>query len=341
MLLAPTLLLNAGSGAAIARPTFSRDFAGEKTLNNGTGPAITFTRGSNATYFDASGTLRFAPNNHIRNSEATGATSSTLPTNWMSYTDAGTITVVGTGTENGMTYVDVRFSGTNGSGSPQAGFVSGDGTGAVVASSGQTWTGSWQIRIVGGSTTGLQSVRVAIQERKGDTSLNVASSTTLTPTSSYQRISHSRTLTDSTTARVTNELQVFVGGLQTFDITLRIAAPQLEIGSTATEYNPTTGTAYFGPRFDHDPATGASRGLLIEEARTNLLERSAEFDNAYWEKSGSTSAANTSTAPDGTTSADRISETSDLAGHFVKRTISVVSGTTYTLSVFAKAGSAN
>ena len=66
MILAPTLLLNAGSGAAIARPTFSRDFAGEKTLDNGTGPAITFTRASNATFFDASGTLQTASNNVAR-----------------------------------------------------------------------------------------------------------------------------------------------------------------------------------------------------------------------------------------------------------------------------------
>jgi hypothetical protein len=75
MILAPTLLLNAGSGAAIARPTFSRDFAGEKTLNNGTGPAITFTRASGATYFDADGVLQTAANDAPRfdHDPATGA----------------------------------------------------------------------------------------------------------------------------------------------------------------------------------------------------------------------------------------------------------------------------
>jgi hypothetical protein len=62
MILAPTLSLSSGSGAAIVRPTFSRDFAGEKTLNNGTGPAITFTRASGATFFDANGVLQTAAN---------------------------------------------------------------------------------------------------------------------------------------------------------------------------------------------------------------------------------------------------------------------------------------
>jgi hypothetical protein len=39
-------------------------------------------------------------------------------------------------------------------------------------------------------------------------------------------------------------------------------------------YNPVaapTSTAYYGPRFDYDPATLAPKGLLIEEQRTNLL----------------------------------------------------------------------
>jgi hypothetical protein len=36
------------------------------------------------------------------------------------------------------------------------------------------------------------------------------------------------------------------------------------------------------PRFDHDPATGVSRGLLVEESRTNLFRYSGELTNAAW-----------------------------------------------------------
>jgi hypothetical protein len=100
------------------------------------------------------------------------------------------------------------------------------------------------------------------------------------------------------------------------------------------------------PRFDHDPATGASRGLLIEQARTNSFERSAEFDNAYWFKPGllafgSGSVANSISAPDGTTSADLIVQNSATTARYVSTAISVVSGTAYTFSIFAKAKESN
>jgi hypothetical protein len=64
------------------------------------------------------------------------------------------------------------------------------------------------------------------------------------------------------------------------------------------------------PRFDHNPTTGESLGLLVEEARTNLLTYSEQFDNAIWVKFGSTITANESTAPDGTTTADLWTNTS-------------------------------
>jgi hypothetical protein len=42
----------------------------------------------------------------------------------------------------------------------------------------------------------------------------------------------------------------------------------------------------------------------LEEARTNLILRSEEFDDASWTKASATITANESTAPDGTTTAD-------------------------------------
>jgi len=86
---------------------------------------------------------------------------------------------------------------------------------------------------------------------------------------------------------------------------------QLERASTARTYYPTTTSVFHGPRFDHDPATFACKGLLIEESRTNLVERSEAFSDAYWSKAGVIATAPVVTAdqvnsPSGIQSADRI-----------------------------------
>jgi hypothetical protein len=107
-----------------------------------------------------------------------------------------------------------------------------------------------------------------------------------------------------------------------------------------TNYIPALQTAASGvARFDHRPLTGESLGLLVEEQRTNLFERSEEFDNAYWTKTRSSITANTIVAPDGTLTGDKVVEdtTADNT-HQITRSISYTSGTAYTYSFFAKAG---
>jgi len=91
-------------------------------------------------------------------------------------------------------------------------------------------------------------------------------------------------------------------------------------------------------RFDHNPVTGESLGLLIEEQRTNLLQRSEEFDNASWTKSATaTITANQIVAPDGTVTGDLLTASQ---GDGVYQTITVVSGTAVTSSYYVKGGTA-
>lgn len=117
--------------------------------------------------------------------------------------------------------------------------------------------------------------------------------------------------------------------------------------STAT-YVDSTGTlqtaAINEPRLGHHVYNGTAyvnEGLLHEsEARTNLLLRSEEFDNAHWTKGASISVtADAIASPDGTTNADLAEQT---GGTFqsVSRIETVVSGSTYTFSVFLKANTA-
>jgi hypothetical protein len=78
---------------------------------------------------------------------------------------------------------------------------------------------------------------------------------------------------------------------------------------------------------------------LIEEARTNSVQRSAEFDNAYWSKVNGSISANATTAPDGATSADRLVEDSTASvSHLVARSVAGVAPTQQlTGSCFIKA----
>lgn len=74
-------------------------------------------------------------------------------------------------------------------------------------------------------------------------------------------------------------------------------------GSTATYFNSAGSlvtAAIDTPRFDYDPITKALRGLLIEEARTNVCLRSSDFTGATWYRRGSCAVDTPSVAaPDG------------------------------------------
>ena len=60
------------------------------------------------------------------------------------------------------------------------------------------------------------------------------------------------------------------------------------------------------PRFDADPVTHAARGLLIEEARTNICTNSQAINS--WTKTDSTVTDDSTTSPDGTSNASLITE---------------------------------
>jgi hypothetical protein len=89
------------------------------------------------------------------------------------------------------------------------------------------------------------------------------------------------------------------------------------------------------PRLDFPIGSGCP-ALLVEPAATNLILRSEEFNDASWGKSGGvTITANFDTAPNGLTTADRWVS---LGGSFpqISQAITVVSGTTYTASLYVK-----
>ena len=90
-------------------------------------------------------------------------------------------------------------------------------------------------------------------------------------------------------------------------------------------------------RFDHDPSTLVSRGLLIEESRTNLALRSADFTSVSWVKSNSTISGTLYTDPTGASTANELVEDTLLNNHTCQQSVGAATiGVTYTFSVFVK-----
>jgi len=121
---------------------------------------------------------------------------------------------------------------------------------------------------------------------------------------------------------------------------------QLELGSFATTYAPTTSAANAGPRFDHVYSGGqwVSKGLLVEEQRTNFLTNSALIGATGWLTSfggGGTisTTINYATAPDGTNTASRIQLTRGVSSSYAEvyqRTTSISTGSAASVSVWLK-----
>ena len=93
-------------------------------------------------------------------------------------------------------------------------------------------------------------------------------------------------------------------------------------------------------RFDHKYEDGniVSLGLLVEESRSNLITYSEQFDNAAWGTSPSyTVGIDSTTAPDGTTSAEKlIRNTTNIQAQIYRNITDTSTNTTYTLSCFCK-----
>jgi hypothetical protein len=185
--------------------------------------------------------------NSIRNNTMVGAvagTPGTLPTNWTAGgAGLGTLAqqIVGTGTQNGINYIDIRIGGTTST--PNVAYLF-DGLTAVAATNGQSWTTSSYLSIVGGSTSNLTvGFRIVERTAAGVAITNSINDVTSSLTSTLIRSTLLRTLNQATTAFVsTDVLFSFASGVA-IDITLRIGLPQLELGAFASSVIPTTTAA--------------------------------------------------------------------------------------------------
>jgi hypothetical protein len=87
-------------------------------------------------------------------------------------------------------------------------------------------------------------------------------------------------------------------------------------------------------RFDHDPETGESLGLLIEEARTNNAVSSQDF-TTLWSPSGSASViSNVILSPSGNLDGTKLVEPTVNQENYIRNAARTLSAGTYTASIY-------
>ena len=232
--------LNVANAPGVNLLTFSEEFdnaAWTKTNSSIQSNLLTFSEQfDNAVWTK---TRSFIQTNQIRNNTMQGAvagTPGTMPTNWTYFANGGlTTSVVGTGTQNGISYIDLRLNGTTSSTFAVLGL---DVVGAA-ASAGQVWTESFWASLVSGSTANITSLNVNIRQTGGATP---NFDTPFVPTASFTRVLGSGTLGTGATGVIPALALFFASGVA-IDITLRIGWPQLVLGAVAGDPVPTYGAA--------------------------------------------------------------------------------------------------
>jgi hypothetical protein len=223
--------------------TWSRNSVANRTQSNGNIESVAANVPRLSYMYGSCPALLLEPQrtNSLRNSTMQGASTSpsTLPTNWTTTTAGLTQTVVGVGTENGLPYIDVKFSGTAIATSSQIRF---EILTQILASNGQTWTSSFWIKEIAAPSP-ANSLANIIQERDSLGANLTTSTQTITISSTLTRNIFTRTNTNASTARINNAINAFVTIGNTYDFTVRIAAPQLELGAYATTWINTTNAA--------------------------------------------------------------------------------------------------
>jgi hypothetical protein len=193
-----------------------------------------------------------------------------LPTNWLTTLNGLSRQIIAIGTESGIDYIDIKLSGTANN---TVATIAPESSTQIVAASGQTWTNSVYIKIIS-QPSPPSSYSLAFREGTSGGSFVNSGSSAITPTTTLQRLSATRTLTGATTERVQPQINFALVSGSTYDFTVRIGWPQMEQSSVATSPIPTT-TGSASRNADQIVASGALVSGLIGQTEGTIY---AEVD---------------------------------------------------------------
>ena len=322
-----------------AVPSLNLDFAKVKQLD----PRITFTRASTGTYYDGKTVAKAEENLLVRSQEFDNAA-------WTkaNVTATANSAVAPDGTTTASTFTSTNSSATDIGVYEYSASYSGTGrTVSVYAKAGTAAFLGLADNSIGGSWATFNLTTGAVAS-----SLNCTASISSVGNGWYRCVMGNTTNSGGGFVMITANdadpaANPWQAGTCASGNTMFVWGAQLEQRAQATAYTPTTTqpvtnyipvlqTAASGvPRFEHNPVTGESLGLEIEEQRTNLLTYSEQFDNATWAKGNGAVTSNTATSPDGTTTADNFITSAATSGTFVQQSFTSLAQA-YTASFYVK-----
>jgi len=271
---------------------------------------VTFSRASSGTYVGADGLIKTTPVNFALNSNSVQGSSIGTPI------PNSTESVV---SPRGITETVRRLGRDVPAGGAQTWRVGSTSGGTPNT----TYTISFYAKTVSGGTT---SINIDIN----DTTPTGGQATTIT--GEWTRIT-------KTGGSANNNLRFFDMNMVTATADFYVWGAQIEIGTAATEYIPTAATISGAPRFDHNPLTGESLGLLIEESRTNQNTYSLFFD---WSGVNISKKSANNLAPDGTNTALMIGDSTGTAtSSYLRKVINVVGSGKHVFTFYAKGTAPN
>jgi hypothetical protein len=327
------------------RPSLLLDFANSKTLD----PRITFTRGSTATYWDGHTTTK-AEENLIPYSQRLDVSdwsksSGTLTANTDTAPDGTTTAdkfVPNTSTESDH----VVYQSFTTVGCVASAYVKADGLNYVslIFQGGTANSEGVQFNLSTGAVSATQNANGNITN-VGNSWYRVELIPTTSQTPSFFVIEPS----DGSAPNTNQYFRSTYAGDGTSGMLIWGAQVEQRDAVTAytetdanpiVKYQPTLQTAASGEaRFDHDPVTGESKGLLIEESRTNLVTYS-EGTAGWTLYNNGTIKNDVAVAPDGTRAA-QVFNYDGGTGVLRINTTALTNGTTYTMSVYLKSNNSD
>lgn len=308
---------------------------------------ITFTRGSNATLLDSDGLLKRAGHNLLSYSEqfdnAAWAKSNTSVTANAATAPDGTLTadkLLDTVSSAGH-YLRQNFTVLSGDKVTQAVFAKAEEYNyvALLPHAGILGSGVAYFNLLDGSVVSASAGMTATIESFGD-GWYLCKVEEAAPASgtAERRIQLS---TDGSSIVFTGDgtSGIYVWGAHLYRSDMPMV-PNRNAGWVAeTTYYPTTTAAYYAPRIEYD-ADGNRKGLLIEEARTNLVTYSNDFTDASWLPSNVNTTSNAIVGPDGILSAT-LMEPSSTDSYIRFGSFSVLTGETFTCSLWLKSATSS